>query len=308
MNYYPKVRTVGHREIAALLEGPVIIQEKVDGSNFTFGKTSDGELFAMSRAQRLDFSRPEKMFAPALEHVQAIAHKIPDGYAFRCEYLRSNKHNVLAYTRAPKNHLVLFEAEQQRATGGWLNIGDERSFLENTASEFDIDLVPEFFNGYCTLEQLVEQVKEYHTRRSFLGLCLVEGVVIKNFNRFTPDGSILVGKLVREQFKEQHTHVKRATGEIPDKVTAIGAQFGGPERWQKAVQFLRDQGKLTDSPEDIPALLRRVQEDVEAEGLDDIKEALWKQFKGAIFKGCRQGLPEWYKAKVVPDVMKGEQS
>jgi hypothetical protein len=178
---------------------------------------------------------------------------------------------------------VLFEALQEKETGEWLNIGDERSFLENAASEFEIDLVPEFFYGHLTLEELVENVKEYHKRRSFLGLCLVEGVVIKNFNRFTPDGSILVGKLVREQFKEQHTHVKRASGEIPDKVAAIGAQFGGPERWQKAVQF-------------------------EAEGLDDIKEALWKQFKGAIFKGCRQGLPEWYKAKVVPDVMKGEQS
>lgn len=308
MNYYPKVRTIGHREIGDILAGPVVIQEKVDGSNFSFGKTIEGELFAMSRAQRLNFAAPEKMFAPALAHVQAIAHHIASGEAFRCEYLRKPKHNVIAYDRVPWNHLVLFERETQASTGVWSSAGDSRYLLQETAKALWIDVVPELFRGdvSCT-KALAELAENWFSATSFLGGSKIEGIVVKNFNRFSEhQGHILVGKLVRQEFKEQHSHVKRANGETPCKLEAIGLRFGGPARWEKAVQFLRESGALKGQPEDIPALLRRVQQDIEEECLDEIKEALWRQFKGAVFKGCRQGLPEWYKSKLLVDVVEKE--
>jgi hypothetical protein len=150
MNLYPKVRTVGHLEIEALLEGPVSIQEKVDGSNFSFGKTREGELFAMSHHKRFDLSQPEKMFLPALEHVQSIESKIPTGHLFRCEYLSKPKHNVLEYSRIPKNHLVLFEVEQQFITGEWQNIGDQYYEMVRLARDvLDIEIVNQITELKC---------------------------------------------------------------------------------------------------------------------------------------------------------------
>jgi hypothetical protein len=112
MKKYQKIRTIGHRDVESLFDAPfVIVQEKIDGSNFGFGRKHDGTVFCMSRTQDLDMDKPEKGFAPAVEHVKKIRDIIPRGFLFRCEFLRSAKHNVLAYGRAPHNHLVLFEVE-----------------------------------------------------------------------------------------------------------------------------------------------------------------------------------------------------
>ena len=305
MNYYPKVRTVGHREISELFsDSHVVVQEKIDGSNFTFGKTLEGELFALSRSQKLNFSRPEKMFSPALSYVESISDRITPGNAFRCEYLRVPRHNVLAYSRIPTNHLVLFEWERQGVvTEEWQNLSDDRGALANWAWELTIDVVPEITRAkFESLEDFGQWITmwKFFEKDSYLGGVPIEGVVVKNFHRFSESGHPLIGKFVRPEFKEQMAQVKRDNGETPGKIEAIGLRCGGPARWQKAVQFLRDAGELQGGPEDIPALIKRVQQDVDAECQDEIKEALWKQFKGAVFKDCRQGLPEWYKSTLLP--------
>jgi hypothetical protein len=300
MKKYPKVRTVGHRDIANLLVGEVVVQEKVDGSNFSFGTTREGKLFAWSRTQELDLDKPDGMFAAAVEHVKECAPALKRGVICRCEYLQKPKHNVLAYDRVPKNHLVLYEIENVDAQGNVIQITD-RDSLELTAVGLGIDVVPELWRGEIGPDAFPNLVKNWHLTDSFLGGQKVEGVVIKNFHQTDErsGATYLVGKVVRPEFKEVHKHQVKL--DKPDPVSIIGARCGGPARWQKAVQALTEKGELTGSMEDIPKLMRYVQLDVATEEEDDIKEAYRKNVLGCTTKG----LPEWWKQKLAAEYTDG---
>jgi hypothetical protein len=59
---YSKVYNLGHRTIEQLFDGIVVAQEKVDGSQFSFGLI-DGELYCRSKGKRQMPEQPDKMFA-----------------------------------------------------------------------------------------------------------------------------------------------------------------------------------------------------------------------------------------------------
>lgn len=75
-------------------------------------------------------------------------------------------------------------------------------------------------------------------------------------------------------------------------------------RWEKAVQHLRDDCKLWNAPQDIPALLEEVQADILREEGEQIKEELFEHFKKDIMRGVIRGLPQWYKAKLASEQAK----
>jgi hypothetical protein len=311
MKKYPKVRTVGHRDISNLLVGPVVVQEKVDGSNFSFGRGLNGKLFAWSRTQELDLEKPDGMFAAAADYIKSLDSYIPDcskdclGVIYRCEYLQKPKHNVLAYDRVPKNHLVLYEVEYLRAPDVIENLGMDRGLLDSVANMLQIDVIPEFWRGEIGPDAFPNLVKNWHLTDSFLGGQKVEGVVIKNFNQTDErtGATYLVGKVVREEFKEVHKHQVKL--DKPDPVSIIGARCGGPARWRKAEQALKERGELTGSMEDIPKLMRYVQLDVATEEEDDIKEALWKLYRKNVLGCTTKGLPEWWKQKLAAEYTDG---
>ena len=58
---YPSVYNLGHRALEPLLAHPLNIEEKVDGSQFSFGRF-DGVLRVRSKGQELIIDAPEKMF------------------------------------------------------------------------------------------------------------------------------------------------------------------------------------------------------------------------------------------------------
>ena len=49
LHSYPSIFNLGHRAVAGLLGGPVIVEEKIDGSQFSFGVTVDGEIVTRSK-------------------------------------------------------------------------------------------------------------------------------------------------------------------------------------------------------------------------------------------------------------------
>jgi len=66
-------------------------------------------------------------------------------------------------------------------------------------------------------------------------------------------------------------------------------------RWQKAVQALEEQGKLQNAVQDIGPLCAVVQDDIEAEEKEGIKEGLWKLYGKDFKRSSVAGLAEWYK-------------
>jgi hypothetical protein len=69
---YSSIYNVGHRALAGLFDGPVIVEEKVDGSQFSFGLGTDDVLRARSKGAEINLEAPKKMLSRGVETVKAL--------------------------------------------------------------------------------------------------------------------------------------------------------------------------------------------------------------------------------------------
>ena len=308
---YTKVLTLGARGTERALVGPVVVQEKIDGSQFSFGVDTDGNIGCRSHHKQLSLDAPTKMFAPAVEHVlrmSEILRGCSSTYGecwFYCEYLQKPKHNTLAYERIPKNHLLLFDAYiggDWRYSPSWIEPTkptceySRLKFMDWLARTLEIDVVPELHRGEITVDEL----KALLATPSFLGGQTVEGLVIKNYNELIALGGRTYNvfcKLVNESFKERHQKdwKKRSS---KGKLEAYLESFRAEARWIKAVQRMREEGTLEYQPRDIGTLVGLVQADIKEEETENIKEELYRLYISDITRTAIRGLAEWYKAQL----------
>ena len=290
---YPKVWALGHANLKELLFDPVLVEEKIDGSQFSFGRF-DGELRVRSQGKEMVVDAPEKMFQAAVDAVRGL--DLVDGWTYRAEYLAKPKHNVLAYDRAPKSHLIIFD----------INDGHE-SYLDDEAkrahvAELGLECVPVLYKG---IVQSPETLKELLELESCLGGQKIEGFVIKNYARFGADKKALMGKYVSEAFKEAHKKDWRGSNPTSkDVVSELCNQYKNTVRWDKAIMRLKESGELEFSPKDIGKLMKEVPRDVKVECEAEIKEALFKWAWPKIQRSCVQGLPEFYKKRLMEEQFK----
>lgn len=292
---YPSVYQLGHRTITDLLLDVVLVEEKIDGSQFSFGvfdiPESGREVRCRSKGAHLNILAPDSMFKTGVEIVQAMADRLTPGWTYRTEYLTKPKHNVLAYDRIPNHHMILFD----------INTGEETylSYQQKTAeaARLDLECVPQLFSG------VIDDLQHFRTmldRVSCLGGQKVEGVVIKNYARFGLDKKVLMGKFVSESYKEVHAREwKIANPNRADVVRTLIDALKTPARWNKAVQHLREAGRIEDSPRDIGLLIKEIPTDVEKEELDFMKQKLFEWAWPQIRRGIVAGMPEWYKEELL---------
>jgi hypothetical protein len=303
MKAFPKIHALGTRHTADIFDGIVEITEKVDGSQFGFGKVN-GELFMRSKGKQLVLDHPDKMFAKGVEAVKSIESRIPENYWFWSEYLQRPKHNVLKYDRIPKNHLALF--------GAWDMLIDQVQpwfYLQKWAEKFEMDIVPRLFQGNF-LYQNADAMAQLHimlNEQSFLGGTKIEGVVIKRYRDHEVAGvihPIQSGKFVSEKFKEKMgVQVKKQKNTLPDFVES----FRTEARWFKAIQHLRDEGMLLHDPKDIGSLIQEIQRDVFEEETEVIKDYLFDHFKPQIQRKVIAGFPEFYKEYLMKECYDGKE-
>jgi hypothetical protein len=298
LHSYPSIYNLGHRAIGDLLRGVVIVEEKVDGSQITFGMI-DGELSIRSKGAEIHSAAPEGMFTKAVEAISAVADRLVPGWHYRGEYLQKPKHNTLAYSRVPTNHIVIFDIDRD-------GIGDfaPRDVKEQASAELGFECIPELFRGVVPDEQVLLDLL---ATTSMLGGQQIEGVVIKplNYDLWGPDKKVLMGKFVREDFKEMNA--KNFRTENPkqgDVVQIIGQSLRTEARWQKAVIHLRERGEIERDPRDIGKLLKEVAVDIEKECVDDIKDRLYRWALPQIRRIATAGLPEWYKTQLMGEQFK----
>jgi len=303
---YPSIFNLGHRAVAEIFNDPVLVQEKVDGSQISFGVYGGGPhegnvgnhpdccepvLRVRSKGAELVIEAPDKMFAKGVEAIKAVQHLLWPGWTYRGEYLAKPKHNSLAYDRVPRNHIALFDIDQ----------GDQ-DYLDapavaQVAQALGFEAVPAFeiarFNSPAELRALLDTV-------SFLGGQKVEGVVVKNYARYGPDKKALMAKFVSEAFKEVHAgEWKKSNPTVNDVIDQVIAEYRTPARWAKAVQHLRELGRLEDSPRDIALLFQAVPGDVQLECEGEIKDRLMDLAWPKIRRGITAGLAEWYKERLL---------
>lgn len=287
---YPKIYALGHSAIKELLFDEVTVEEKVDGSQISFGRF-EGELRARSKGASLNIEYPEQMFSEAIEVIKTL--DLVGGWTYRAEYLKKPKHNVMAYDRIPTKHLIVFD----------INIGEEQYLCyedkKNEAARLGLETVPLMFSG--RIEDPASIVALLQTT-SILGGQKVEGIVIKNYSRFGLDKKVIMGKYVSEVFKEVHgAEWKEANPTKTDIVAHLIASYKTPARWNKAIQHLKESGRLTNSPKDIGLLIKEVQEDIEAEEKEEIKNKLYANVISHIKRGVVGGLPEYYKEQLMKE-------
>ena len=293
---FPKIFAIGTTYIQDIFKNDVEISEKIDGSQFCFGKIS-GELFMRSKGAQIFPENPEKMFVIASDYVLSVENKISDNTIYFCEYLKKPKHNTLAYSRVPKNNLILFSVCDN--TERFIASYDE---LLKKADEIEIETVPLVFSGKINDPQAIFDLIN---AESVLGGVDMEGIVVKNyFQPFLLGGQpipLMAGKLVSEKFKEVHQKNwgKENTGK--GKYELFKDSFRTEARWEKAVQHLRDSGNLDCSPKDIGSLIKEVHSDIISEEKESIKAFLFKEFGQEIIRKSTAGLAEWYKEKLIKD-------
>ena len=295
---YPSIYAIGHKAIAGIFDSEVLIEEKIDGSQFSFG-VIDGELQCRSKGKQIILDAPEKMFGRAVGFIRSIERELVPNWVYRAEYLEKPKHNTLAYNRTPDNTLIIYD----------INTGLEEymSPAEKAvwSARIGLECVPLLFQGRV---ENFEMFKDFLERESVLGGCKIEGVVVKNYSLFTQEKKVALGKYVSEDFKEKHT---KEWGESNpsqgDFVLKLAEQYRTEARWNKAIQHLREQGLLEGSPRDIGLLIKEVGTDILKEEENEIKEALFKHFWKQINRVVTTGLPDWYKQELAKSAF-GEES
>ena len=297
---YPSIYNLGHRYLADLFLDPVLVEEKVDGSQFSFGRfvNTDGTSYLRCRSKgaELNLIAPEKMFSKAIETIQGLFPILKEGWTYRAEYLAKPKHNSLAYDRIPKNHLMIFDINTAEET--YLSYEEKKTECDRLG----LEVVPIIFEGVV---ENVDMFRDLLTKESILGGQKLEGVVVKNYLKFGQDKKALMGKFVSEHFREVHKHEwKKSNPSSGDVIQTIIAAYKSPARWAKAVQHLTEQGKLENTPVDIGFLMKEVPVDVEKECADEIKTLLYQWAWPKIRRGIIGGLPEWYKERLLENQFK----
>ena len=297
LHSYPKVYNLGHYAILDLFKGPVLVEEKVDGSQFSFG-IIDGEFQARSRGQQQDVNGgADKMFHAAIEAMRELP--LTPGLIYRGELLTKPKHNTLVYDRVPEKNVVLYDID--RGIEDFLSYGEK--VVE--ADHLGLEVVPILHEGVVSD---FEQMKGFLAETSFLGGVFIEGMVFKAYGRFGIDGKTLMGKHVSEAFKEKHEKAWR--GENPanrDVIQLLCEELRNEARWTKAIQHLEERGELQNAPQDIGPLMKEVSVDIREEEADYIKQRLFDWAWKTIGRRITTGLPEWYKDRLAKSAFTGEQ-
>lgn len=271
----------------SIFNAPYNVQEKIDGSQISFMVT-DGVLHIKGKHAVIDPDAPEKLFAPAAARIKELflLGQLAPGVIYRGESVAALRHNVLAYKRMPKHGLVIYDIEYRNEYLDQHNIND-------ICHELDLEPVQSFgeFEGPPDFDAFLKH-------ESMLG-GPIEGVVFKSIS----DASLEPVKYVSPQFKEVATGVHGDDGQAARlkgrmEIEAMARMFKTDARWNKAIQHLREDGKLTETPKDIGPLVREIQADVLREEGELISGLLLQHFWPVFEKEIVRDFHIYYKEKL----------
>ena len=288
---FPKIYALGSAYIPSIFDEPVEVTEKIDGSQFVFGKVG-GEVMCRSKGAEIFIDNPTQMFGRAVETILNM--DLPPDLVFYSEYLMRPKHNVLTYERTPRNYLALFGVSDLAREV----MTHDHSMIESWADRLGIDVVPRLYYGMLNPEDALAFLEI----DSYLGGAKIEGIVVKNYKQCLicdQPHPLMSGKFVSEKFKEKHANNWKKENTAGGKWELFKASYRTEARWQKAVQYMQESGELLKEPKDIGALIREVQRDIVEEEQENIEVMLWSLYGKDLLRRSTAGLPEWYKKQLV---------
>ncbi len=299
---YSKVWALGHLQALDILDGPVVIQEKVDGSQFSFANAG-GEL--LLRSKGAEIHAPDGMFKRACETAERIfkTGTMPEGMVVRGECVDKPQHNTIRYARVPIGNIAIWDVSEKDGSEVYL----PTEAVRGLSAVWGMECVPTYFEGVITGPELRALSQDLLKRESFLCGSPVEGIVIKNYKKCDSFGKMMCAKIVREEFKEQNGAIweKQSHGSAIERIIE---SFQREAIWRKAVQHAAESGVLLNEPKDIGHLIGLIKRDFHEEHGDAIKKALVKAFYDNIERSIMHGFPEWYKAQLAERVLNARPS
>lgn len=291
---YPKIYSHERRESEQLLGRTVFIQEKIDGSQISFG-IINGVLRIKSKGKHLDLDNPEKLFSVAVKNIINAQETLTQESIYIGEYLRTVRHNVCKYDRVPLNNIAIFDVKEN---GKFMPQNVVKYMAEKSGFEH-IKTLRSTKSGsdkswFDDVSASISNIK------SQLG-GEVEGVVIKTSFGF--DFPRAFCKIVSDKFKETQQSLKKPKINFnhEDFIKSISVKYITDARYQKAFQHAKEDGALVFSDKDIGTLMRYINADLESECSEQIKDAIWSFYKPKIWKRISKGAPEWYMNKIYDD-------
>lgn len=189
--HYGKIHRLGKEEVAGILEGTCVVQEKVDGANTSIWLDDEGDIKMGSRTRILKGDEEFNGFVPYVNAHRGIKLCLEENPTYRL-YGEWLVRHTIAYKETAYKKFYLFDIYD---TDHFLRISEVQSISET----YGIDMVPthgRFEN--LTLENLQEFVgkTEFGDRG--------EGIVIKNYDYVNGFGDCAFAKIVTESFKEDN--------------------------------------------------------------------------------------------------------
>lgn len=301
---YPKVFNLGTPAALGVFSGDYCIEEKIDGSQFSFGVNDHG-FHCRSKGAVIDTDNPPALFTRAVQTAKTLFldGKLDTHWVYRAEAVNSPRHNAITYGRAPDAGMILFDVQ---TPNGFLRCG----LKGVVAKELGLEVVEEF--GHEDGAPTQAMIDALLHQDSMLGGAKVEGVVFKNYSQPSAYGpmafDVTFVKYVNPAFRELNDTRQKSEWSMAaaDVVGAVLSNFNREAIWKKAVQHMGDDGQLQYAPQDIPALLKEINIDFESENRAVIEAMLYKKFRDKIMKGLTAGFAEWWKAELAKSALAEE--
>ena len=190
MKKYPKIFALGKEETEGLLDGELVLQEKIDGGNFRF-MFKDGEVIFGSRTQEFESDDVEQW----KRVINYLKTQVKD---------KKKKEGVIFFGEAILRHTLNYDFDKMPAFLGFdvWHIKKEE-FLPykkvlKLFKQYDIELCPFIKQGIWN-KDLSE--KDLEIPRSKYVDNWAEGIMIKNYKKQ------IFGKVVSDKFKEENRRV-----------------------------------------------------------------------------------------------------
>jgi hypothetical protein len=273
----------------------VIIQEKINGSQFTIFK-KDGELHFYNRNKEV--GPKGDPYVNAYLSLQKKKDFFQTGLFYHGEAMKTTKTNNASYKRMPRYYWIVYEI--QREDGSLLTPDEMTATLLHTGIETTQVLYDSHKNiSLQPLQEIIDQIMvqiESDIIESCLG-GIPEGIVIKVLKGTTNSRF----KQVRSVFAEM-SQVKRDKIEQVsdiDFIKEIGEIYNTNGRREKAVQHMKEKGKYNEKNvnANIGQMVHELDDDLLKEAEEDIKNILFVRFFPEISKVARGDVPTFLRNK-----------
>jgi hypothetical protein len=243
---YIEIERLGHednKDIFLNQEDTLVIEEKVDGGNFSMWLEDDGIHFG-SRNRDLTLENDKKMFEGfqnwLREHLEKLKSENINLNPDYLYYLECMAQHTIKYSNIPK--FIGFDIRIKRSAnqeGEGLFFG--RDTREQEFNRLKIENVPLVWRG------TVKEIKDKNIRelipKSKYGDFYAEGIVIKNYCRKHPyQNHQLYAKVVRDEFKEDNRAIFGNVKNKNSDTSKIIQEFCTDARIRKAILFFLDEG------------------------------------------------------------------